>query len=282
MKTIKRYYALTKPGLIYGNLLSAIGGFFLGAGVLDTATLLATIVGLFLVIASGCVCNNYIDREIDTRMERTQHRALPAKEISPKQALWFATALLLVGSSILFLYTNPLALSAALFGFVTYVFIYSFAKHKTPYALHLGAISGAMPPVVGYSAATHTIDLTCLLLFAVLFAWQIPHFLSISLFRKDEYRAAKVPVWPIAKGNSNTKRHIALYTELFFFCLCVLLFTIGARFGYSVAVVAFGWLLYAIFGFFGGTPGWARGMFYYSLAILLLLCGALILHRWII
>ena len=171
------YYELTKPGIIYGNALTAVAGFFLASSQdIDWRLLLAAVLGLSFVIASACVFNNYVDREIDARMTRTSSRALAAGHISPHYALLFGLALLVLGILVLHYYTTPLALWVATFGFVVYVFLYTPLKPRSASALYVGAIAGATPPVVGYVAVTNTFDLYTLVLFAALYVWQIPHF----------------------------------------------------------------------------------------------------------
>lgn len=188
------YLSLTKPRMVLGNLLVAAAGF---AAAMQApwswrsfALLLA---GLGLVIAGACVCNNVYDRRIDAAMERTKGRAVAAGRVGPRAALLWGSALFAVGITVLS-HTNALAVAAAVAGFFSYVFLYTPLKHKTGYALYVGAFAGAMPPVVGYAVATGTLDLVSLALFVVLFIWQLPHFIAIALYRWDEYAAAGVPI----------------------------------------------------------------------------------------
>ncbi len=200
---LRTYYNLTKPGIIYGNALVAAAAFIFGshAGI-DWQLFLLTIAGLSLVIGGSCVFNNYYDRDIDARMERTKKRAFASGKVSPLHALIFGTVLLVSGI-ILLSYTNLLALGAALLGFIVYVFFYTPLKHRTGYAVYVGAIAGATPPVVGYAAATNTLDMYALAFFAFLFLWQLPHFFAIARYRFKEYQAAGVPL--LVKEPQNEK-----------------------------------------------------------------------------
>ena len=205
---IRTYYELTKPGIIYGNAITAVAGFFIASPkpLAEAGVLGLTLIGLSLVIASACVFNNYFDREIDARMERTKNRALAMGQVSGRSAIVFALLLLVLGAAVLALYTTPLALSVALLGFVVYVFLYTPLKPRSPSALYIGAVAGATPPVVGYTAVTNTLDLYALALFAVLYVWQIPHFLAIALYRYEEYKAAGVPLFIKKQPSVETKR----------------------------------------------------------------------------
>ncbi|MDO8548268.1 MAG: UbiA family prenyltransferase, partial [bacterium] len=164
---IRTYYELTKPGIVYSNILVAAAGFFYASvgilgGKIDWILGFWMLIGLACVIASACVFNNYLDRNLDAKMERTKERALASGKISNRNALIFGAILLVAGVKILFIFTNLLTLSVALAGFLVYVLLYSPLKPRTPYALFVGAIAGAMPPVVGYAAVTNTLNSTAL------------------------------------------------------------------------------------------------------------------------
>lgn len=217
----KLYYHLTKPGIIYGNTLVAVAGFIYAShGAINWLLGLSMLAGLACVIASACVFNNYLDRELDTKMERTKGRALASGKISNRNALLFGTVLLVLGITILYLFTNLLALSVALVGFIVYVFMYSPLKPRTPYALFVGAVAGATPPVVGYAAAANVIDTTALLMFLSLFIWQLPHFLAIAVYRNHEYGAAGVPLFMKGPYTEKQKSHAKW---VFYLSLVVLL-----------------------------------------------------------
>lgn len=209
---LREYIALTKPGIIRGNLLMAAAGYLLAAnGHIDLITFAALLVGTSLIIAAACICNNYIDRDIDVLMERTKMRASVSGTIPVGRGISLAMVLLTLGSLTLGLLTNLLTLSLGLTGFVMYVFVYGYWKRRSWYGTHIGTISGAIPPVAGYAAATNQLNGTALALFLILVFWQMPHFFSIALYRLKEYQAASVPVLPAVHGIAITKKQTIGY-----------------------------------------------------------------------
>ncbi|MDP3646260.1 MAG: heme o synthase [bacterium] len=282
MANFKLYYSLVKPGIVYGNALTAAAGFFLAsAGSFQLPLFIAMIVGLSLIVASACVFNNYIDRDIDGKMERTKDRALALGHIPVSHALVCGLVLGVAGVLILLLYTNLLTLAVALFGFVVYVCVYSFAKRSTVYATHIGALAGAVPPIVGYTAIHNSLDTGAIVLFLILLLWQMPHFFSIAIYREGEYRAAQIPVRPIHTGILKTKMIIALYCAAFIFAV-ITPSLIGFT-GYVYATVLFplslAWFVLAIAGFWAtNDTGWARRMFLFSLVVIVVFSLMLILN----
>lgn len=273
---IRTYYLLTKPGIIMGNLITTVSGFALASrGRFDIWLFLATFVGLGSIIASACVFNNYIDRDLDKKMARTKQRALVKGLISNKSAIYFAILLGLIGLSILAIYTNPLALFVASIGFFIYVVLYSFWKTHTSYATAIGSIAGAIPPVVGYCAVSHQFDMGAALLFMILVFWQMPHFFSIAMYRLHEYTAASIPVLPIKRGAHVTKVRMLIYVILFMITTFMLI-----GFGYTgyaylitATVLSLAWIYLTIKGFKSDNDVlWARQMFRLSLVIITLLC----------
>ena len=154
---IKTYFMLTKPGIIFGNAITAAGGFILASKSqvypFDGCLFLVTLIGLSLLIASACVFNNYLDRNIDKMMARTKNRALARGVISAPKAIIFAVFLGLFGILFLLLCTSLLTITIALAGFFIYVILYSLSKHRSSYATAIGSISGGIPPAVGYCVA---------------------------------------------------------------------------------------------------------------------------------
>ena len=168
MDGFKRYLLITKPGIIMGNLISVLGGFFLAAnGSQSLQLLLMTLMGVSLVIASGCVFNNYIDRDIDGLMERTRNRVLVKGLISPRASLIYAS-LLGVAGVVLLGQINGLAALLGGLGFVVYVGLYSlWLKRRSVYGTLVGSLSGAMPPVIGYCAVRGEFDSGALVLLLI-------------------------------------------------------------------------------------------------------------------
>jgi len=267
---LKTYYELAKPGIIYGNLLTAVAGFFLASGRnINWWLLLAMALGLSLVIGGSCVFNNYLDQDIDGEMERTKDRALLSGAISPKSALVYASALLILGCLTLYFFTNLVTLLVALIGALSYVGVYTPLKRRTIYSSLIGSIPGATPPVIGYCAVTHTVNLEALLLFLILVLWQMPHFYGIALYRMKEYAKASIPLLPIKKGAQITKVHSMIYIFLFTLAAASLTYFGFTRYTYLAIVIILGliWLYLGIKDFSTNTndPRWGRRMFLFSL-----------------
>lgn len=278
----RRYYYLTKPGIIRGNLFTAVAGFLLAAqGTILPGTLAAMIAGLALVIASGCVVNNYIDRHIDIKMARTARRALVTGAIGTPQAIGFAAILGAAGTLTLVLGTNLLTAGLAVFGWLAYVVLYGIGKRKTIHGTLIGSISGAIPPVVGYTAASGRVDMAAVILFLILVAWQMPHFYAIGIFRHHDYRAAGLPILPVKSGFTKTKAHMILFGALFIFAAASLSITGLASEWYGIAMTVIGtaWLLQLIQGLRlqaeDLTIHWAKKVFGSSILVLTLFSIAL-------
>lgn len=168
--------------------------------------------GVSLVVASGCVFNNYIDRDIDKKMERTKNRVLVKGLIAPSVTSLMRPLWVLVGFALLYIAANPLAMWLAVMGFVVYVGVYSlYMKRHSVYGTLIGSLSGAAPPVIGYCAVTNEFDAGALILLAIFSLWQMPHSYAIAIFRFKDYQAANIPVLPVVKGISVAKNHITVY-----------------------------------------------------------------------
>ena len=273
---IKTYYLLTKPGIIMGNAITTAAAFVLASkGSIDYPLFLETVAGLFFVIASACVFNNYIDREADRKMARTKQRALAKGTVSIQNALVFAALLGGIGIWILAAFTNFLAVSVAATGFFIYVVLYSFWKYHTHLATLVGSIAGAIPPVVGYCAASQRFDAGAAILFMILVLWQMPHFFSIAVFRLDEYAAASIPVLPSIKGMRATKIQMVLYIVAFILAAVQLLVFGYVGYAYLTAalLLGFSWLWLSLKGFRAENDRfWARKMFRLSLVVITVLC----------
>lgn len=270
--TIKRYYWLAKPGIIYGNLFAAVAAYIFGAGGFgEFSVFVGMNIGVALVIACGCVINNIYDRDIDLYMERTSTRALVTKKIQVVPATIYAILLGLAGFASLIILTNLQTVVCGVVGLVFYVPIYTVAKRKTVHGTLIGTISGATPPVAGYVAATGHFDTTALLLFLVLVTWQMPHFYAIAIRRLDDYKKAKLPVLPVASGVTATIFQIRLYILSLLLSVILLIFQGDVGYIFSVCVVSLivYWLVNAY-----KTPqrseqtAWAKKIFLQSLLVL--------------
>lgn len=273
---LKKYLFLTKPGILFGNFITTLGGFFLAAqGSIDILLLLLTLLGTTLVVASGCVVNNVIDQDIDTKMQRTQNRALVKKTISPTVALIYALVLGVIGFSILWFGVNGYAFLFAMIGFIVYVGFYSlWTKRTSIHQTVIGSISGASPPVIGYTAVTHQFDVAALLLFLAYALWQMPHSWAIAIYRFDDYKNAGIPILPVARSIYRTKIECVIYILLFAAVLNGLY-----CFGYTNvfflitfnALTAY-WLYLSIIGFKAENDQlWAKRFFLYSVILITLL-----------
>lgn len=272
----RSYLQLMKPGITLSNTLTAVAGFFLAASIVpfSLAALIGGVVGTALVIASACVLNNIIDRDIDTRMKRTAKRELAKGTINYRYALVFSIVLGVLGFVLLLTLTNLLTAFLGLLAYVWYVVIYGVAKRTTSLSTLIGGVPGALPPVAGYTALTGTFDTAALVLFLILFFWQIPHFYAISMFRKDDYASARLPVWAVRFGLKKTKLHILISIVLF--AATVPLLTL---FGYTGVVYTAGATAIALYWLYKAIVlykkvddvKWARTMFGISLMTLLVM-----------
>jgi heme o synthase len=268
----KAYYTLTKPGIIYGNMLTATGGFlFASRGIIDLGRLIATLLGIAFVIASACVFNNYVDRQIDQKMARTKKRALASGRISPKAALIYGTILGVIGFTALIAFTNLSVVLIGVVGFVSYLVLYGIGKRHSIHGTLVGSISGATPPVAGYVAVTGNFDTIALLLFVILVLWQMPHFYAIAMYRQDDYTAASIPVMPVKKGIEFTKLQIVCYIATFIVATSLLSVLGYAGFVYLLVMVSLGaaWLMLGLKGLqTEDSKMWARKMFFFSLIVI--------------
>jgi protoheme IX farnesyltransferase len=270
---MRDYIQLAKPGIIMGNLVTAISGFLLASrGSINYGLFFAMLFGLACIIASACTFNNCFDAEADLKMKRTQNRPLAKKTISQRNACIFGVVLLLIGVLVLLSYTNFFALAMALLGFALYVGVYSLVKYHTSYATAIGSIAGALPPIVGYVAVNPRFDTAMLLLFAIIALWQMPHFYAIAIYRLEDYRAANIPVLPLVKGIYVTKIHMLV--SIVFFLLGALALTLfgytGYVYGVSTALLGAFWLWLSLRGFStSDSVPWAKSMFFLSLVIVM-------------
>lgn len=284
---LRDYYTLAKPGIVYGNLITTVASFLFASGWIVLLSQLlglvevfaATVVGLGCVIASACVFNNYFDREIDKSMKRTQNRPLVTGVISVRSALIYGSVLGIVGFVLLAIVVNLLSAAIALFGWVMYVFVYTFVKRWSWAGALVGSIPGAVPILVGYVAVTGTIDFISLTLFLILAVWQLPHFYGIAMYRAPEYAAAHIPTIVAQKGMHTTKIHIIVSIVVFWVVSMSLLTTWYPSYTYGIVMFALGgaWTWRAVQGFRKNVDEtkWARGVFLFSLIVLLGFCVVL-------
>ena len=280
---IRNFISVTKPGIIMGNVITLSGGFFLASrGVINYWLLLATIVGISLIIACGCVINNYIDRDIDGLMKRTQKRVLVKGLISPRAIFIYAFCLGALGTGGLLFCTNILATLLALSGLFVYVVIYTMVlKRNSVLSTVVGSISGAIPPLVGYCAVTNHIDAGAIVLFIMLCLWQVPHSYAIAIFRFEDYVAAKIPVLPVKKNILVAKFHMLLFVFLFVVASVSLYYFgyVGRSYLAIALMLGLLWLFLSAKGFVvANTTRWARQMFFLSILIITILSIAMAIN----
>ncbi|MEE2827878.1 MAG: heme o synthase [Myxococcota bacterium] len=268
---VRDLWELTKPKVTRMNLLMTVGGLALAGASFRDWLVLWTVLGTALAVASANALNMYLERDTDGLMARTANRPLPTGRMVPQVALSFGLLLGLASLAVLGLKVNLVTMAIAAAALVTYVLIYTPMKRTSPLALVVGAIPGAAPPLMGWTAVTGSLDLPGLVLFAILFVWQLPHFIAIALYRKDDYERAGVRVVPVVRGDRVAKAQALAWTTALvpISLLLVPLDVAGAIYG-SVALVAGLWFLsWSLRGMKAdaGTV-WARRFFFVSLVYL--------------
>jgi heme o synthase len=208
------YFQLTKPRITWLILMSTGVGYFFGAvGGWTWSVLIHTLLGTAFIASGTSALNQWWERESDKKMERTQHRPLPSARLHPTRALIFATALSVIGFVELSLGANLLAGLLGLFTLASYLFVYTPLKSRTPHSTTIGAIPGAMPPLIGYAAAHGTLTAQGWALFAILFLWQFPHFYAIAWMYKEDYAKAGIRMLPVVDPSGvSTIRQILYYS----------------------------------------------------------------------
>lgn len=209
------YYELIKFRLSALVTFSAVFGFILGDSgvVFSWGKFFALMIGGFLISGASGAANEIWERDYDKLMKRTQNRPLPLNQISLKEAYWFTSIIALVGISILWIFTNPLTTALGVLSMILYVFVYTPLKRVGPIAVFVGAIPGAMPPLLGWTAATGAISHEALIIFGIQFIWQFPHFWAIAWVSDEDYKRAGFKLLPSGgKKDLNTAIQIMIYT----------------------------------------------------------------------
>lgn len=269
--------SLAKPRITLMVVITTAGGLALAGGV-DAWTALWTLLGTALVVGSANTLNCWLERDIDSRMARTKDRPLPAGRLDPRIALVFGIALALISVPLLTWAVNPLTGALAALALVSYVCIYTPMKQITPAALLVGSVPGALPPLIGWTAATGRLEWAGITLFGILFFWQLPHFIAIAIFRQSEYANAGFRVLPAVRGVKVAKVHAVVHTvALIAVSLCLVPLHVAGPV-YLVAALGLGAYFSRVLiqglGPEGGAA-WARKLFGASLVYLPLLFVAL-------
>jgi len=277
--------ALTKPRITALVLLTSAAGMRLAPGHVGARRLLLSLVGTALIVGSANALNMWWEREVDARMTRTRNRPLPAGRMSAEVALAFGLGLALVSAPMLF-GVNAAAGLLGLIALVSYVVVYTPLKRHTHLALLVGAVPGAIPPLLGWSTVTGTAGTGGLLLFAVLFLWQVPHFAAISIFREEDYARAGLQVVSVQHGERAARQMITVYTVLLVAAsfLFVPFGLAGRRYALVATFLDVGFLALALRGLRARSASfdvrrWAKHVFAFSIVYLTVLLVALLADR---
>lgn len=286
---LQQYHALTKPRVIQLIVFCALIGMVLAIPVLPNWHSLQRMawacLGIWLVAGAAAAFNCLIEKSIDAQMRRTAWRPTARGELSDLQALAFSGVLCAVGSAVLYVLVNPLTMWLTFATFIGYAVIYTvILKPLTPQNIVIGGASGAMPPVLGWSAMTGEVGAEALILFLIIFLWTPPHFWSLALYRVEDYRKSGLPMLPITHGNPFTRLQILLYTFLLM-AACLMPFAFGmSSWLYLVAasVLSVGFIVYAWRLWRDYSDALARKTFRFSLIHLTALFAALLLDHYLL
>lgn len=263
-------------------LVTMLGGIWLASRMSPrdnrSSVLAISVIGTGLVVSGANALNMYIERSTDKLMARTKNRPLPSGRMAPDVALWFGIALSAVSVPLLTFGVNAATGLLAALALTSYVLLYTPLKRRTTLSLLIGAVPGAIPPLLGWTTVTGRIAWPGVLLFGVLFLWQIPHFLAIAIFRREDYRRAGLKILPVERGERVTRHHIIGYlAALVLVSLLLVPVGVGGPL-YFGAAISLGAMFFG-FGVWGLRPSsgarWARGLFITSIVYLVLLLFAL-------
>jgi protoheme IX farnesyltransferase len=273
---------LTKPSVTMLVMVTMVSGALATASPIPTWRLLLAMFATACVVGSANAFNMWLERDSDALMSRTRKRPLPTGRLSPEMVVGFGSLLAVLGLTLLATLVSSLA---ALLGWValcSYVLAYTPLKRVTPWSLHVGAVPGAMPPLIGWAAVTGSLSREAFALFAILFVWQLPHFLAIATFRAPEYARAGLKVLPNVSGRAATERSIIAYSVLLA-AVAVAPTLLGmAGWGYGAVALAasLGFLGFALQGRRSMEPNrWARRLFIASMPYLVVVFAAFVASR---
>jgi protoheme IX farnesyltransferase len=275
--TLGALLELTKPSLAGLVMVTATCGALVAGGSLPLGRLLVALVATALVVGAANALNMYAERDSDALMRRTLGRPLPSGRLSAEAALGFGVLTASVGLNVLGLVAGGLACALTLLAFVSYVFVYTPLKRVTHHALVVGALPGALPPLIGYAAVRGNLGPPALFLFAVLFVWQMPHFLAIAMFLQEDYRRGGMRVYSVERGPEATMRATRLWTLVLVLVTLLPAFATGVHPGYFAVVVPAGLAFFALVWFVPAEltrVRWARRVFFASMPYLVAVYAA--------
>jgi len=285
----RQYNALTKPRVIQLIVFCALIGMVLAVpgvpGLDDVVTAAIASLGIWLVAGAAAAFNCIVEKSIDAKMKRTAWRPTARGDLSDTQTLLFSAVLGAAGSAILYVWINPLTMWLTFGTFVGYAVIYTMVlKPLTPQNIVIGGASGAMPPVLGWTAMTNEVTADALILFLIIFLWTPPHFWALALYRVEDYRKSGLPMLPVTHGSEFTRLQIFLYT-LVLFAACLLPFVSGMSswlYLASAVVLSVIFCVYAVRLMRNYSDELARATFRFSLWHLSLLFAALLLDHYLL
>jgi len=279
-----QFYQLTKPRVVSLIVFTAVIGMFLATpGMVPLQALIAGTLGIALTAGAAAAANCLVEQRIDALMARTRRRPLPRGQVTSLQTLVFAGVVGGAGLFILYHWVNALTMWLTLATFVGYAVIYTVVlKPMTPQNIVIGGASGAMPPVLGWTAVTGEIAADALLLFLIIFAWTPPHFWALALYRKHEYAKAGVPMLPVTHGDRFTRLHVLLYTVILTAVTLMPFVTrmSGALYLAAVLLLDAVFLWYAVRIYVAYSDRLAQRTFRYSILYLTLLFAALLVDHY--
>jgi heme o synthase len=239
------YVVLTKPDVTFLVVITTVAGFYLGStGPMEWARLMNTLCGTLLVAGGTAALNQYVERHMDSVMRRTASRPLPLGILQPKEALFFGVATIIAGTIWLALAVNALAAFIALLTSVSYLGAYTPLKTRTTLATAVGAIPGALPPLIGWAAASGTVSAGAWILFAILFFWQFPHFMAIAWMYREDYGRAGILMLPVVDRSGDRTFRLIIATAAILIPVSVLPSVLGmATINYFYGALILGLLL---------------------------------------
>ncbi len=273
---------LTKPRVTALVMVTMVSGALVAQQPINYARLLLAMFATACVVGAANAFNMWMERDTDSMMSRTRRRPLPTGRVTPELALGFGSLLAIVGLTILATSVSSMAASLGWFALSSYVLAYTPLKRVTTWSLHVGAVPGAMPPLIGWASVTGSLSWEAFALFAILLVWQLPHFLAIATFRAPEYGRAGLKVLPNVKGSAATERSILAYS-LLLLVVAVAPSLLGMA-GLAYAVVALtASLVFLGFAIQGrrslASERWARRLFLASMPYLVVVFGAFVASR---
>jgi heme o synthase len=275
---------LGKPRITGLVIVTFTGGLWLAPGEIAHWRAIMALIGTALLVAASNTINMYLERDVDPLMDRTRNRPLVRGTVSPEAALAFGAALACIGGPLVGLGSNLLTGVLGMLAFGSYVAVYTPLKRHSGAALFVGAVPGALPPLMGWTAVTGRLDAPGLALFAILFCWQIPHFLAIAIYRAADYARAGLKVLPLTVSAAVTRVTILTFSVALVAATVVLepLHVAGRPYVLAailLGAVFIGWAFAGLRRAASPSPTWARSLFFYSLVYLTLLFVALIVDR---